>query len=70
MRQGNRERGNDSTSRPGSKEPVKNTSSSPKDYWDSIADDVANGYRRGSRGRGIYNEDQERDDNRRGDEVA
>jgi hypothetical protein len=70
MRQRNSEPGREPASRSGSGKPAKNTSQPRKDFWDSIADDVANGYRKGSRGRGIYNEDQQPDDNRRGDEVT
>ena len=70
MRQRNSERGREPSSRSGSDKPVKNISQQRKDFWDAIADDVAHGYRKGSRGRGIYNEDQQPDDNRRGDEVA
>lgn len=68
MRHRNSGPGREETPRPGSERATKRTSQPHKDYWDSIADDVASGYRRGSRGRGIYNEDQEPDDNRRGDE--
>ncbi|MCW3074111.1 MAG: hypothetical protein JWP69_1180 [Flaviaesturariibacter sp.] len=70
MRQRNSEPGREPASRSGSGKLTKNTAQPRKDFWDTIAEDVANGYRKGSRGRGIYNTDQQRDDNRRGDEVA
>lgn len=41
-----------------------------KDFWDTIAEDVASGYGARNRDRASNNSDQLPDDNRRGDEET
>ncbi len=47
----------------------RHRNSPKKDFWDSIAEEVAEGYGARNAATSVRNRDQEPNDNRRGDEV-